>query len=262
MTRVRTFALPLLLTGSLLAACGDDSTEPAATTPAVMPQLDGRTFLSTGSTGFVLVDGTRVRLTFADGNVGASAGCNQMGGAYQVVDGVLVVDSLATTDMACEEPLMDQDQMLADLLTGGPAVRLVGDTLTLTVPDATLTLLDREVADPDRPIEGTTWIVEGVIERDAVWAGWGDAVATVRIVDGRAEVMAGCNRGGASVEVGDGVLTFGPLGLTKMACADEVMALERAVVTVLDGGTVTATVEADVLTLTNGENGLQLRAEE
>lgn len=260
MTRVRTLALPLLVASVLVVGCGDDTTVPAATLPPMSPQLEGRTFLSTASTGFVLVDGTRVRLTFADGTVGASAGCNQMGGAYQVVDGVLVVDSLATTEMACDEPLMAQDQAVADLLTGRPSIRLAGDTLTLTTTGATLSLLDREVADPDRPIEGTTWIVESVIERDAVWAGWGDAVASIRIVDGRAQVMAGCNRGGASVEVGDGVLTFGPLGLTKMACPDEVMALERAVVAVLDGE-VTAGVEADLLTLMNGPNGLQLRAE-
>ena len=46
--------------------------------------LDGRTFLSTGVQGQTLVPGSTIRLSFKDGQLGISAGCNRMGGAYSI----------------------------------------------------------------------------------------------------------------------------------------------------------------------------------
>lgn len=47
--------------------------------------------------------------------------------------------------------------MLIGLLTDGTEVDLVGDELTLSGPEASLTLIDQETADPDRPLIGTLW---------------------------------------------------------------------------------------------------------
>ena len=40
--------------------------------------------------------------------------------------------------------------------------------MTLTKDGVTLTLTDSEVANPDRPLEGTTWAVNGLIANEAV----------------------------------------------------------------------------------------------
>src|SRR5687767_3548860 len=89
----------LLLCLLLLAGCSGVGAAPA-------PQLDGRTFLSTGVTAngapFPLIANTRVRLEFVDGRLVASAGCNTLGGQYRVQDGLLNVSDLATTDMGCD----------------------------------------------------------------------------------------------------------------------------------------------------------------
>src|SRR5687768_9973691 len=77
-------------------------------TPATTEALSGRTFLSTGIEGAELAEGSQVRLTFEATRIGASAGCNQMSGEYEVADGALKVGMLAMTEMACEEPLMAQ----------------------------------------------------------------------------------------------------------------------------------------------------------
>jgi heat shock protein HslJ len=272
-TRRRALAavsIAVLLGG--VTACGDDTVDPVssgepsptspATTGSPTPSLDGRTFLSTASTGFEIVPGTVIRLGFDDGNVSASAGCNQMGGAYTVVDGQLHVESLSMTEMACEQSLMDQDARLVELLTAEPLLSVEGDTVQLATDAVSVTLLDREVADPDRPLEGTRWVVDTIIDADAASSVPAGAVASITIDGGRAAVEAGCNTGSASVDIGDGSMTFGPLVLTRMACDEAKMSLERAVVAAIDGQTVTVDIEAARLTLTAGQHGLGLVADE
>ena len=86
-----------------------------------------------------LVPGTRINLSFGPatkrgsnaGEVNAHAGCNQMSGQGRLTGGRLVVGVLASTRMACSEPLMAQDQWLADVLTSRPYFHLAGHRLTL-----------------------------------------------------------------------------------------------------------------------------------
>ena len=135
----------------LVVACGSGGT------PSPVPaSLESRTFLSTGVQGHDLVAGTHVRLSFKDGQVGINAGCNSMSGAYQIVDGRLVTGNMAITEMGCEPPLMAQDQWVGAFI-GGAMLTVAGDTLTLRNGDTTMTLKDRAVADPDRPLEETRW---------------------------------------------------------------------------------------------------------
>lgn len=266
-----------------LAACGDPKVEPGTsptdpgsttidttpTTPAGTDPTDlaallaGRTFLSQSVTGITLADGAVLRITFDDGRISVSGGCNTMSGDATFAGDALTVGPMMMTQMACEQPLMDQDGAVAAFLAAGTTIELDGDTLTLTGADGSLTLLDREVADPDRPLEGTAWTVSGVISNEAISSGWGEAVASITIVDGTAQVNTGCNRGQASatIDTTAGTITFGPLALTKMMCDDDAMRLEQEVTTVLQG-TATFEIEAGSLTLMNGTNGLMLTADE
>lgn len=265
-------ALSLAVASALLvAACstspGASPTPPPTADPAgstappagaAAAGLDGRTFLSTDITGRTLVPGSQVRLTFGDGQVSANGGCNSMSGAYTIVNGMLIAGQLATTEMACDPALMAQDRWLAELL-GGAGVTLAGDTLTLERAGVVLTLIDREVADPDRPLEGTRWVVDGIVAGDAVSSVPAGVTASITIADGRVSVEAGCNSGGGTVDVADDTITVGPIALTEMACAPAAMAVEQAVVAALTGQ-VAYTIEAGVLTLDAGVAGLVLRA--
>jgi heat shock protein HslJ len=258
--RFRSLRTLALTTAFLLGACGSGSGAPGApgTLGPSAQSLDGRTFLSTTVEGRTLVQGSTLRIAFSNGQVSANAGCNSMSGPYRIDGARLVVDELATTEMGCEPPLMDQDRWVADLLDGA-TVALDGDTLTLTNGVIHVVLLDREVADPDRPLLGTRWVVDGLISGDAVSSSPAGATAALTFSEGRLDLEAGCNTGGGTVRVTETTLEFGPIGLTKMACAPEVMALEQAVATVLTG-TVGYTIEAATLTLDAGGIGLMLRA--
>lgn len=264
------FLLPLLAASALaLAACGSDSssTDPgtgASDSSNDSPGLDGHDFLSTEVEGQTLVDGTEIRLEFADGSIRANVGCNSMGGDYVLEGQTLMVGPFVSTEMGCDQALMDQDIWLANFLASSPTVSLDDDLLTLKGDGTTIKMLDLESADPDRPIEGTLWIVDGIVADETVSSIPGDATASITIVAGEATIETGCNNAGGSVEVTGTTLTFGPMPMTLMACPPAETELESAVLAVFDGE-VDYEIEADRLSLRrdtpNGVVGLNLTAD-
>ena len=132
-------------------------------------------------------------------------------------------------------------------------------TLSLTDGTVRLTLVDADVATPDLPLEGTRWVLDGILSGDTASSVPAGVTASIRIVGGRVEVEAGCNTGGGTVALTAETLTFGPIGLTKMGCEPGAMAVEQAVIGVLSRAVV-YTIEADVLHLDAGGPGLTFRA--
>jgi heat shock protein HslJ len=118
----RSLALLTLLGASLaLSGCGDYPGD-----------IEGREYESTEVRGHELVEGSTITMTFEEGRISAQAGCNTLNGAATWDDGTLeVAEPLASTMMACDEALMEQDQWLSEFLTSGPAIEIDGDTVTL-----------------------------------------------------------------------------------------------------------------------------------
>lgn len=226
--------------------------------------LEGRTFLSTAVTvdgePFDLVEGTRIQLMFRPGGeIGASAGCNSIGGTYRVEGTTLVFEGGGMTEMGCDPERHAQDEWLSQLLGSRPTMTLSGNELTLTSGTTVVELLDREVAQPDLDLVGPLWTVDSIITGDAVASAPGGAIATLRFnADGTVEVSSGCNSGGGLYEVNAGTITFSDLVTTEMACTDARGELESAVMAVLSSGPLSAQVDANRLTLMAGPNGLGL----
>ena len=226
--------------------------------------LDGTEWLSTGVTedgaDRPLVDGTQIRLSFSDGQLGASAGCNTMGGSYRITDGRLVFEGGGMTEMGCDDERHAQDDWLFGFLGSRPSVAQEGDTLTLSANGTVIALHDREVAQPDLPLAGTTWTVDSIITGDAVSSVPGGAVATLVFTDtGQVEVDTGCNTGSGTYEVTDGTLRIGELMRTLAGCDGPTGQLEAAVLAVLNAGDVRYEIDAGSLTLMAGDQGLGLR---
>ncbi|HEY6568007.1 MAG TPA: META domain-containing protein [Actinomycetota bacterium] len=258
----------VLLTLSLatllpLAACADDGSGSSdGSAPATADELNGRSFVSTEVIGRDLVANTQVRISFEDDRLSASAGCNTISAGYTIDEGSLTLDGQpASTMMGCLDDVATQDGWLTSFLSDGPEAELDGDTLTLTGGEVTMTMLDETVADPAKPLTGTAWTLDTIVEGDAASSvPAGVDPPTLTITDaGEATVFAGCNQGGSSVEVADTTLTFGPMRMTKMACEGDATQVENSVVAVLDGE-VAYTIEGSHLTLTNGDQGLVYRA--
>lgn len=256
MQMLRRFATALVLGGVVTAAIGCN---------ASAPQLSGREFLSVSVTdrgvARLLVPGTRIRLSFTDTTLGASAGCNSISGSYRIESGRLIFEGGGMTEMACDPDRMAQDEWLVERLGAKPAIRLTGDELALDDGSTIIRLMDRKVVEPDVALVGPTWTVESIITGDAVSSvPTGLSATLVFGADGTLTVDDGCNTGGATWKAVGAGIEVGALALTKKACDGPAAALESAVVGVLRAGTIAAAIDADVLTLQAGTNGLQLRA--
>jgi heat shock protein HslJ len=271
-SRRRTWIWTLAIVTLALAGCaaarantggpGGDGTGTGAT-----GALNGRTFLSTAVTDDGaprrLVPGTRVRLTFTGDGVTAQAGCNTMSGSARLDGGRLVVpDSLAMTEMGCPPGLAEQDQWLAALLAAGPRVSLDGDRLVLTHGGTAVRLLDRTVAEPDKPLVGTAWTLDGVTHGQTVSSVPMGVTSTLRIApSGRMSLDLGCPTATARADVRGNRLVVTDVTVTAVTCAspgpppvgDDVLAVLK--------GTVRWTIEGDLLHLTRGTRGLTYRAD-
>lgn len=243
--RVWSLALLALV---LLAACG---TAPGA------PDVEGRTFTGETTEGFDLVPGSEITVTFTDGQVSASAGCNTMFGAAEWSGDTLEVENLAMTAMGCDEERHQQDETVAQLLTGGPTVTVQGTTLTIAGNDLRIVL--EEV--PDAVLEGTTWLLEGLVEGESVSTLPQGISPSLVISNGEAKIDFGCNGGGGQVEVTDSTLEFKKIITTLKGCEGEIMRVEHHMQGVLEG-TVDYEIDGNRLSITSGEQGLTFRSDQ
>jgi heat shock protein HslJ len=79
--------------------------------------------------------GTELTATFENGAVSGSSGCNTYNGTYTLTDSTLAIGPLASTKMACEQPIMDQEAAFLSALQGATGVRTDGANVTLTAAD-------------------------------------------------------------------------------------------------------------------------------
>jgi heat shock protein HslJ len=257
--RLALLLIPVLLT----AACGGGT----VTSGGGAPEVDGRSYLSTGVTldglDRPLVPGTVVRLGFADGAISANAGCNTMGGKV-TFDGarMAIAGGLASTEMACPEELMAQDAWLAALLMAGADITVRDDRLTLVSAGTEIAMQDVQTAVPDAPLVMTEWVLDTVVEGDVASSVPAGVTATLAFGSGvpKAFVETGCNTGSGDVDYDATTMTFGPLALTKRACADASAAAVEAAVTAVLQGQVAYVLEGRQLTVTKGDEALVYRA--
>jgi heat shock protein HslJ len=256
--------LVALLAAALLAAgCGS---KPSAGSGE--GEMRGKAFTSTAVTDQgkprALVGGTKVELRFTDdGRLLATAGCNQMQGPVTLAGGKLTVTDLSTTDMACPTPgLHEQDEWLAKFLTATPSWRLDGTNLVITGSDTEIVL----AAEAPTTLEGGLWVVDGLITKDAVSSVPGGVKATFSFKDGHIYVQAGCNggstdhTGGQKYEVDGQAIESGDFVFTAMLCGPDQMAVESAVMKVLEQQRFDYKIDGNTLTLTNASGaGLKLK---
>ena len=260
----------------LLVACSQvpgasptPSPSPAPSpTPSPVPPvgLTGRIFLSTGVTidgqPFALVAGTRIRLVFDNGTLSASAGCNIIGGDLDIDGDTLHFSGASMTEMGCDAPRHAQDDWLVTFLSSSPTFVLDGFDLKLTSGTTVVTLLDREIAEPDQQLVGPTWSLASCIDGDVVSSvPMGIGAAITFNDDGTFSANFGCNSGGGSYAIDGDSITFSDVIMTKMACGGAAGQVESAVLMVIGAeGPITFTIDADSLTLMAGPLGLQFAA--
>jgi heat shock protein HslJ len=209
-----------------------------------------------------LVPGTRIRLGFGtDGQLTVSAGCNTLGATYRLDAGTLRTSGGAMTEIGCAQPAQAQDEWVFAFVLSGPAATLNGNELTLTQGDLVGRFLDREVADPERPLVGTTWVVSTILSGDTASSIPQGIRATLRFgADGDVTVDTSCNTGGGTYRVDGANISFGPIALTKKACPGAPADMERSVVATLNADHPTYEIDASTLWIKSAGVGLGLTA--
>lgn len=219
--------------------------------------LEGRQFLLESSEGYTPVEDTTISVGFSDGTFGFSAGCNSHSGDYTLCNGKLCLQDLGSTEIGCEPDRDAQDAWLADFFTNQPALDLEGNRLTFTGEEATLVFLDREVANPDRPLTGRTWTVDTFFDGGAASNIPIDEPPTLEFgEDGTLSFYTGCNSGMGDYSVDGQDITFADLTWTERGCpSTAAQRAEEHMIEVLMN-TVTFEIDAQRLTIMSGSLGV------
>lgn len=130
----RFFQIFILLSILVLAGCSlikSDSSENAVEDP-----LAGTAWVLVKLNGELPVEGTVLTLSFTDGNLGGSAGCNSFGGAYKVSGDQLKTGEIASTLMACiDSGVMNQESLYLSLLGAAQTFTLSDSELRISSSD-------------------------------------------------------------------------------------------------------------------------------
>lgn len=260
---MRPFTAVALLLVAVLSACGTEGgPTPAGPAPADLSGTYVVTSVTDGGADRPAVEGSEIRLSFKAGTLGIHAGCNHLSGSYSVTGDRLEVGAMGGTEMGCPQPLMDQDAWLAGLFAA--PVTVGEDPLTLTSGDVVLTLKPREEVSPDRPLLGTRWVLDGVIDGQSVGSIPAGPEVVLALEEGKPASVTGlCNGFGAEVSVSeaDRTIAWEPGMRTLMACADPArQKLDEQVSSLLTGDTAYV-IEERQLTIRRDAIGLTFRAE-
>lgn len=241
---------------ALLTACH------SAPQPKSAAGLRGRTFLLQSNVGAPVLDATQVRLSLTDADLSTTASCNHMGGSYKLDGDRLIVGSMFQTEMGCDAERHAQDEWLQAFFASKPRVALRGDELTLSNDTSSLVFLDREVADPDRPLQGTAWEINTYTDGESAMGLMGiEAPRVTFAADGAWQARSVClDASGRYAVQGDRIVLSGTRAV-QGDCVDNDKEAAEFVRSVLVDGELTYAIDAGRLELkSNGPRSLGAHA--
>ncbi len=209
-----------LVTGLfVLAACASSTPPDELTTPLWN--------LSTLGGQAISADAYITAQFSADGQVGGSSGCNQYSGTYTVSGSQLEIAApLASTLMACSQPIMDLESAYLTALAEVKSFAISGDELTLKDADDQPVLV---YTAQSQELSGTSWDViaynNGKQAVTSVLAG--STLTMIFGEDGSLSGSSGCNNYNGSYTLDGDKITIGPLAATRMACSEPAGVMEQ-----------------------------------
>lgn len=177
----------------------------------------------------------------------------------------------ACGDSDDEGETVTEDQSVDDSTT------TTGPTTTSTTTPPSTTEPDGDGADdgqdddsdpadpaPADTLEGT-WKLDGIIDGETVSPVPDGGAATLTFPGEEGDLgmsVQDCNQGGTAIAVEGQEIEVDGLISTLMACVEPAATVESAIVSVLDGATITYAIEGDTLTLTHPDgHGISLQRE-
>jgi len=214
------FLFTLTATALLLNAC--------APTGGSSTALPGTKWDLAMLNGVSPVGGTTPTLFFGNDNkAGGDASCNTYSGTYTVSGSSLTFGPVVSTMMACQQPIMDQEQAY---------LKALGDTKSYEASADKLTLKDGagNALAVFTPYKAATlvgnWEAIGINngKQAVVSVQNGTTVTAVFSSDGSLSGNGGCNTYNSTYKVDGDKITIGPVSATRMACDQAIMDQEQA----------------------------------
>ena len=135
---MKTYLLILLVISLAMAACTPQGTE---TPPASVSLIGNWRLISFGpvDSQTPALNDIEAGITFnSDSTMAGNSGCNGYGGNYTVEGNQITFTEIVSTLMLCDEPVMEQEEAVYQVLTDTPTFQIEGNTLTLTNNDRML----------------------------------------------------------------------------------------------------------------------------
>ena len=178
------------------------------------------------------VEGVDAGLTFnEDGSVTGSSGCNGLGGDYTVEGDQITFGEFVSTLMACDDPIMAQEEAAHKVMSGTATYTVEGDTLTIT-KDGNVLVLTRWVEGTEEP-EGSDllgeWRLTSYGTTETQTSVLVDVEATLTFnEDGTLVGTSGCNEFSGTYKVDGNEIEFSEIVSTLILCDTPLMGQEEA----------------------------------
>ena len=217
-----TAALALgLALGLVVGGCGSDDDEEAETQGEAASLENVPWVLSSG----LDVEGweqAAPSVTFADGTVGGSTGCNRFTASYTLDGDAVELGTIASTQIACPPPADAVERAYVDALGRVAGWRLDGEELVLLDED------DAEVLRYGAASPVGEWEVTAFLNGDAVSSPLPGTTLTATFGDdGSLSGSSGCNNYMSTYTTNQGAIEIEPPGGTKKFCAEPEGVMEQ-----------------------------------
>jgi heat shock protein HslJ len=172
--------------------------------------------------------GTQVVVRFDGGELSGLAGCNSFTGSYEISGRTIAIDPLATTMMACEQAIMDQETNFLANLQNTATYSVTIDRLLL-VDDQGRTLLNFHIGATES-LQDQTWIAGFIGDGEGGLTPVipGSEITAVFASDGSLRGNAGCNQYNSSYEAtAESIAIIEPIATTRMVCDDTEGVMEQ-----------------------------------
>jgi heat shock protein HslJ len=203
-----------------ITGCGeDDDGAPAASSIPATPWM---------LTGGIDVEGWQEvapSVTFENGQVAGSTGCNRFTAPQTIKGDTLDIGEVAATQMACTGAAVEVERAFLAALDQVRSWRIDSDALVLLGDD------DKELLRFEVPSPVGVWVVTSLLHGDAVTSPIAGTELTATFTrDGKVTGSAGCNTYTTTYRGSDGGITIAKPATTRKLCAtpDGVMEQERA----------------------------------
>ncbi len=219
----------LVVSGSVLTACGDDGGGGSAggsggsggsrgSGGKAQPLEGTEWILDQEASGLTPVPAAVVTAQFSsDGQLTGKAGCNNYSTSYEV-DGsdMTISPQIAQNLKACQGAVGRVESAYLARLPKAKSFAITGPKLTIATSAAPLVY---RALDPERALAGD-WVVINYFRPGAVTSPVPGSTLTANFDSGRISGDAGCNQFTGPYETDGTKIAIGPLASTRRACAD------------------------------------------